>query len=69
MGPEMATGSADLMGNDRKNPWSTAISGSSIGGTCHRKKAYFSGNIPRKYGQKYGTFTYLSYRILKFPLN
>jgi hypothetical protein len=32
-------------------------------------KAYFSGNIPRKYGQKYGTFTYLHFNIMKFPLN
>ena len=28
-------------------------------GTYHRKKAYFSGNIPPKYGLKNGTFTYL----------
>ena len=28
-----------------------------------------SGDIPRKYGQTYGTFTYLHFRILKFPLN
>ena len=31
-------------------------------------QAYFSGNIPTKYGQTYGTFTYLHFRILKFPL-
>ena len=33
-------------------------------------QAYFSGNIPRKYGQKYGTFTHLhQFRILfLFPL-
>jgi hypothetical protein len=38
-------------------------------------KAYFSGlnfrgypDIPLKYGQTYGTFTYLHFRILKFPV-
>ena len=32
-------------------------------------EAYFWGNISTKYGQKYGTFTYIHFRILKFPLN
>ena len=31
-------------------------------------KAYFLGDIPRKYGQKYGTFTYLHFGILEWPL-
>ena len=33
-------------------------------------KAYVrpSGNLPTKYGQKNSTFTYLHFRILKFPL-
>ena len=42
---------------------SMAISGTEIGGTYHIKglifEAYFSGNISTKYGQTYGTFTYL----------
>ena len=37
-----------------------------IGGTIY--KASISGNIHRKYGQKYGTFTYLHFRILKISL-
>jgi hypothetical protein len=43
------------MGNDRKKPWSTAISGSdSLEAPAIEKRpifqAYFSGNIPTAYG-------------------
>ena len=40
-----------------------------IFGLFFRPIFFFWGNISTKYGQKYGTFTYIHFRILKFPLN